>query len=655
MNDTIISNVPSRAENGFNMEYGRVDGSDPFDVGASFYRCQNSNRGGRLLQADCGVVQERSISPTAFLRKRGVANGNATYIADAVDVGAYLYHCHNNRRGRLIKKNPRVVHNYMQPTISSLKRCRPIVNDYAPIDRNHAVKRKKVAAPYSQSADRNRQVVHLQPKKRRVRQHDYYFPKIDMDYTADDFVAIEDEQQDYIEDDEGRIIFTNKNQNPLNLCHFQNAAASFDEGLYYCDGEGRMHSVRSKSIPFINEGVYAKSRTNNVRQKTAKVKWKCKEENFLPMSEIVTLKDFKKFMNQFSDEKYKHLCNASIWNLVFIFEQLKDNTGAYTKTALTSLGKASLERWKHTRKIHVMFPAKHQLYLLKTAVDPHYQILLKDFLEKVSEFNSDLHVQFYSPQENHSSEMLYILNNESAERFVNQVNWDPLMKRMEIDAANEDKGDISEYHIPKKVCRQAAGNGCSYGTCHNHSMAKDRDANGNSRPNIKATTYDPNVLKAFLALSKAAEAINPSWRPTQKYSDILPDDYLMKFAHKIHEDNIFANLHAGRTSVLEPCGCHNDGKTNSPLLPEVLCVSRIANNERHSVNGQQRKSIDDFFKRSRETANIYEAISQIIDEMPESRKLICRDMLNGKKKSGLKILFTFKTSAIFQQQVLARL
>ena len=42
-----------------------------------------------------------------------------------------------------------------------------------------------------------------------------------MDYTADDFVAIEDEQQDYIEDDEGRIIFTNKNQNPLNLCHFQ--------------------------------------------------------------------------------------------------------------------------------------------------------------------------------------------------------------------------------------------------------------------------------------------------------------------------------------------------------------------------------------------------------------------------------------------------
>ena len=298
-------------------------------------------------------------------------------------------------------------------------------------------------------------------------------------------------------------------------------------------------------------------------------------DEFLPRPEITTKLERQNFLQVLNNSgKYDHVLSSSIWNLVFIFEELVVPANA-SKTALTSLGKLSLERWQHASKIHVLFPSKQQLYLLRTAADTHYQVLLKDFVCKLEQFDGEIAVNFYSPTKNHSTDMLFVLNNDSAEKYVSRVSWGALLLNMKNDAENHAKACDIEDRIPKITSRQAEGNKFSYGTCHNNSISPVRDVNGNSRPNIKSETFHPVVIGSFVALSLAAEEIYPKWRPDKKYSDILPDEYIMKFAQKIHNDCLIPNNHVSITSVEKPCGCHDDDRTNSKKLEEVVCLSRV--------------------------------------------------------------------------------
>ena len=58
------------------------------------------------------------------------------------------------------------------------------------------------------------------------------------------------------------------------------------------------------------------------------------------------------------DKDYAERLVPSIWNLVFIFEEMQDELEKNSLTYLTSLGRLSLERWKMVRKIHVLFPSE---------------------------------------------------------------------------------------------------------------------------------------------------------------------------------------------------------------------------------------------------------------------------------------------------------
>ena len=224
--------------------------------------------------------------------------------------------------------------------------------------------------------------------------------------------------------------------------------------------------------------------------------------------------------------------------------------------------------------------------------------------------------------------MLYILNNNSAVKYVDKVQWYELMSQMEIDS----KKEYNATKLPRKQIRQAVGNFFDYGVCAGHSISREREDNGNSKPNIKGATFHPTVLSSFIALSDAVKENNPKWRPNQSYEDILPEEYIIKFANQINQSCVIPSDHVSKTSVEQQCDCHNDRSSMSSILPEVACVSKIVHNERYSVNGQQRKSIDNYCNRVSETADVFETISKVITDLPPSWIQICHELFRGEIK-----------------------
>jgi hypothetical protein len=82
----------------------------------------------------------------------------------------------------------------------------------------------------------------------------------------------------------------------------------------------------------------------------------------------------------------------------------------------------------------------------------------------------------------------------------------------------------------------------------------------------------PEIEDAFIALADLTVKIQPSWRLEEDHFSRIGEDVLSKSAWKIDRQNYLLSLHMAVTSVLHPCGCHNDSATNLKNHPDVLCV-----------------------------------------------------------------------------------
>jgi hypothetical protein len=138
------------------------------------------------------------------------------------------------------------------------------------------------------------------------------------------------------------------------------------------------------------------------------------------------------------------------------------------------------------------------------------------------------------------------------------------------------------------------------------------------------------VVNVFLALSTLARDTYPDWRPETSYEDVIEERKLTEFARKIHLDNLIPSLRLAATSHSTRCGCHNDRKTNSKKLNDVLGISIIKNEARLSCNGQQRKSIDDFEVRVTDQGEAIAAIEKIYRELTPSRRQVTGALYAGR-------------------------
>lgn len=123
------------------------------------------------------------------------------------------------------------------------------------------------------------------------------------------------------------------------------------------------------------------------------------------------------------------------------------------------------------------------------------------------------------------------------------------------------------------------------------------------KPNLKRNNNTLCILDCFLTLLSAASNEECMWQWGKTYNDILPKNYMKKFARTLHPKNLLTSFHPAVTNVHKQCRCHHDSNLNSKSLEEAICISVIK--KLISVNGQQRKSIDNYYNRVHERSDVF--------------------------------------------------
>lgn len=154
-----------------------------------------------------------------------------------------------------------------------------------------------------------------------------------------------------------------------------------------------------------------------------------------------------------------------------------------------------------------------------------------------------------------------MLNGSDAKPYVDAIPWIDIECQMTKDAA----ANKSVNNPAKGQKRQSPDKFSDYGFCGNESTSRLGSGTGHAKPNLKSNSKIDSIVKGFLALSEVAQNVHPTWRLSKSYVDVLGNDYLREFASNIHPNNVFPSLHIAKTSVSDPCGCHNDSLTNSKV------------------------------------------------------------------------------------------
>jgi hypothetical protein len=339
---------------------------------------------------------------------------------------------------------------------------------------------------------------------------------------------------------------------------------------------------------------------------------------FLPCSSVCTEKERSDFCSTVlqSPSQYSHLLLDSIFNLGFVYEEGDDNFRRDdTNGQLTHLGILSQQRWKSgITTIHFIFPSESQASNTRTAEGPHGQATFVAFANAMREYRGpDIRFLFYAPDCNHSTDFLFVLNGEAAEEYTTAINWKKIRKRIKLDSPSV---------ISNSTARQATGNYADYGFCSSQSSNRNESITGHAMPALKPNSKAGEIVDAFVALTSFAANSRPKWRPLDDHFARIKPEILAEFAHKIDKRNSLPSLHIAVTSVKHPCGCHNDGATNSKFHPDVVCISIIDGDERLSCNAQQRKSIDDYKLRCSDFGKPLMAIEEVYRQMEPCRRSI---------------------------------
>ena len=323
---------------------------------------------------------------------------------------------------------------------------------------------------------------------------------------------------------------------------------------------------------------------------------------------------------------YSHLLEDSIFNLGFFYEEgTEDFRKQDTNGKLTNLGKLSLKRWKSgITAIHFLFPSRHQASNTRTAEGPHGQATFVELVKAMQEYKGpEIRFMFYSPEKIHSTEFLFVLNGESAAVYTSQINWKKVKHRIPLDHQSTIATSLT--------VRQAPGNYADYGFCTSQNSSRNGSTTGHAMPALKPNSKEPEIVDVFLALTCFADSTRPLWRTDHPHFAMLDSEMMIEFAQKIHARYGLPSLHLAVTSVDNPCGCHNDGSTNSKNYPDVVCISVIEDNVRLSCNVQQRKSIDNYKIRCSEFGQPLLAIEEVYRGMEVSRLSVTPALFEGKQ------------------------
>lgn len=268
------------------------------------------------------------------------------------------------------------------------------------------------------------------------------------------------------------------------------------------------------------------------------------------------------------------------------------------------------------KSVHVVFPSEKQAYNVRHARHPHYQSMFYSILEYISKpLEGDFEVVFCWPNEDHETEEISVVNGDAVSKFVDAIDWRSIQRRIQIDSKKIDP-------TAGGATRQSPGNAVDYGFTTSQSTSRKNSESGHSKPAMKKNTELEEIKLSFVTLSNLAQDFKPRWRPGGVPFEYMSDHTRSQFSKLIHEDNFMESLHPAITSIDAQCGCHNDNHVNSNLLSDVYCISKIINNQRISINAQQRKSVDDFHLRTSDQGELLYALEKYYDSIPNERRVI---------------------------------
>ena len=185
---------------------------------------------------------------------------------------------------------------------------------------------------------------------------------------------------------------------------------------------------------------------------------------FLPVSSLRTEEERRSFClevlgGHWQSLSYCHLLEKTIYNLGFVYEEGNETFRKEDVNGkLTNLGILNPVRWRSgISVIHFLFPSDKQASNTRTAEGPHGQATFVDFVWAMDLYEGpDITFRFYGPNENHSTNFLFVLNGAAALKYTLAINRHQMKERINQDAPSL---------APTSTQQQVAGNYSDYGFC----------------------------------------------------------------------------------------------------------------------------------------------------------------------------------------------
>jgi hypothetical protein len=334
--------------------------------------------------------------------------------------------------------------------------------------------------------------------------------------------------------------------------------------------------------------------------------------------------------NQFSAALLEHRVD----NMCFFVEEPYEsferlNTGG----KLDNLGPFAMDRWKHMKAIHCIFPNRHgQAYFARQLACTHYQGMFSSFVDAIEAGCHEIDVQLYYPVRDYVNNFLVVWNEpESVREFSEAIDWSYVGRTLNNTMDN----NRLKLGQTQRQARRFKDYGYTSGVC----TSRKNSASGVSKPILKPGTIMPPIIDIFLTGSKMVQAANLPWLDDVVSSGYEDPDHPTRheaFSKLIHPNNIIeaCRLHGSTPEAM--CGAHSDNH-NSLKLPMALVVgiNKIVRGERLGITYYSRTSADAFLDASVQLDAFTRFVLDTYRGFHIERRGISNRLLEGDVSKGL--------------------
>lgn len=395
---------------------------------------------------------------------------------------------------------------------------------------------------------------------------------------------------------------------------------------------------------------------------------------YFPLDVIFTNDELKFFVTQCLDNpNYAHLFERSVFNHGFIFEEGGDDfLDDDTDYIWTNKGKLSIERWKvYMSHVHFAPQSRHQSYWCQNAEFPHYQTSFSALFEKLKLLETlPCTIHFYDPRRDHRNPFLVVWNVSSVP-FQGLFDWRFVLRSLrEKREKLEKKRKSSSKRIPMKKKKSSSPSRCGkvtrqpdelcidWGFCGGMNSSRVGSRTGLSVPRLLEGTDDPSVKMIFASLSTVTRAMGVAGC----FLAVSRRSHLQMLSDQIYPDCLLSTIRVTTTyptpdqkGTLTPvpvycpsfcatnlsltkavctviflgkardCNCHADRiNGNPPCAVGFSSVIPDDNGEvcRIGVNGQGRKSLDDYCLKVLDYDKMLSDIVAFYKAQPEHRRIL---------------------------------